>query len=506
MVSPGNSIGTLHVAGPANFDKATGLTMQVAADGRSDRLDVKGKATLLGGVLIVAPESSKAPLSPAETLALLGKTYTVLTAEKGITGRFEAATPDYYFIGASLAYAQSDVKVSLGRNGIAFADAGKTENQKAAATGVESLGHGNPLYDTIAVTTLGDNLPEHFDALSGEVHASLQAVLVEDSRFVRDAAANRIRAAFGNMAGGKAAAAPVLAYGPDAKKGAAGDAFVPLLPAVPTTALWGEAYGSRSHADRTSNASAYSRNTGGFVTGFDGVIADTWRFGLLAGYGNTSVHTDRGRASADSYQVGVYGGTRIDALTLSLGTSLAHHEIDTRRKVVFGGINDSNTADYTANTVQLFGEAAYRIDTAYAALEPFAAAAYTHLKTAGFTEIGGTTALSGSSGTTDLTTTTLGLRASHRFALSEATVLTAHGMAGWRHAFGDTTPEASLAFASGGQAFAVSGSPIASDTALVEAGLDFGIGKATTLGISYTGQFSQQTRDNAVKADLTVRF
>ncbi|UGX87645.1 autotransporter domain-containing protein [Phyllobacterium meliloti] len=506
MVSPGNSIGTLHVAGPASFDKATGLTIQVAADGRSDRLDVKGKATLLGGVLIVAPESSKAPLSPAETLALLGKTYTVLTAEKGITGRFEAATPDYYFIGASLAYAQSDVKVSLGRNGIAFADAGKTENQKAAATGVESLGHGNPLYDTIAVTTLGDNLPEHFDALSGEVHASLQAVLVEDSRFVRDAAANRIRAAFGNMAGGKAAAAPVLAYGPDAKKGAAGDAFVPLLPAVPTTALWGEAYGSRSHADRTSNASAYSRNTGGFVTGFDGVIADTWRFGLLAGYGNTSVHTDRGRASADSYQVGVYGGTRIDALTLSLGTSLAHHEIDTRRKVVFGGINDSNTADYTANTVQLFGEAAYRIDTAYAALEPFAAAAYTHLKTAGFTETGGITALSGSSGTTDLTTTTLGLRASHRFALSEATVLTAHGMAGWRHAFGDTTPEASLAFASGGQAFAVSGSPIASDTALVEAGLDFGIGKATTLGISYTGQFSQQTRDNAVKADLTVRF
>ncbi|SDP60487.1 S8 family peptidase, partial [Phyllobacterium sp. OV277] len=62
MVSPGNSIGTLHVAGPANFDKATGLTIQVAADGRSDRLDVKGKATLLGGVLIVAPENSKAPL------------------------------------------------------------------------------------------------------------------------------------------------------------------------------------------------------------------------------------------------------------------------------------------------------------------------------------------------------------------------------------------------------------------------------------------------------------
>ncbi|SDP62395.1 autotransporter domain-containing protein, partial [Phyllobacterium sp. OV277] len=195
-------------------------------------------------------------------------------------------------------------------------------------------------------------------------------------------------------------------------------------------------------------------------------------------------------------------GTRLDALTLSLGTSLAHHQIDTRRKA----LGDSNTADYSANTVQLFGEAAYRIDTAYAALEPFAAAAYTHLKTDAFTETGGKTALSGQSDTTDLTTTTLGLRASHRFVLSEATALTARGMAGWRHAFGDTTPEASLAFASGGQAFPVHGLPIASDTALVEAGLDFGIGKATTLGLSYTGQFSQQTRDNAVKANVTTRF
>ncbi|MBQ9349731.1 hypothetical protein, partial [Phyllobacterium sp.] len=63
-----------------------------------------------------------------------------------------------------------------------------------------------------------------------------------------------------------------------------------------------------------------------------------------------------------------------------------------------------------------------------------------------------------------------------------------------------------LAFASGGDSFDVSGLPVAQDTALVEAGLAYDIGRATTLGLTYTGQFSSQVNDNAVKADLTVRF
>ncbi|RZU97353.1 hypothetical protein EV654_4934, partial [Phyllobacterium myrsinacearum] len=44
------------------------------------------------------------------------------------------------------------------------------------------------------------------------------------------------------------------------------------------------------------------------------------------------------------------------------------------------------------------------------------------------------------------------------------------------------------------------------DTALIEAGLAFDVGKATTIGLTYTGAFSSQANDNAVKADLTIRF
>ncbi|TDQ35947.1 hypothetical protein DEV91_101433 [Phyllobacterium brassicacearum] len=62
-----------------------------------------------------------------------------------------------------------------------------------------------------------------------------------------------------------------------------------------------------------------------------------------------------------------------------------------------------------------------------------------------------------------------------------------------------------MAFA-GGQPFTVQGLPVARDTGIVEAGFDVGIGKSTTLGLTYTGQFSNRASDNAVKAVLTVRF
>lgn len=502
MVSPGNSIGTLHVAGDAGFFKQSGLMIQVAPDGRSDRLNVAGKAILLGGVVTVATENGTGTLSPAETLALLDKSYTILTTASGVAGRFDAATPNYYFIGASLAYTSEDVSVSLGRNNVAFADVGQTKNQKAAASGIESLGQGDGLYDRIAVSTLSENLPAGFDALSGEMHASLKGVLAVDGKFVRDAVSNRIHAAFGDGAAGGPRVRG-LAYGSEAKKG--GEAFSAVEPSAVTAAFWGETYGSWSHANGNGNASALSRNAGGFITGFDGAIADTWRLGLLAGYGSTSVHADHGRASADAYQVGVYGGTKFDALTLSFGTSLAHHEINTRRQVIFGDISESDTADYSAKAVQVFGEASYHIDTSYAALEPFAGLSYTRLKTDDFTETGGIAALSGRSDTTEITTATLGLRASHRVSLGETTMLTARGMVGWWHTFGDTTPAASLAFR-GGNAFSIEGLPVASDTALVKAGFDIDFGEATTVSLSYNGQFSSRNHDNAVKANLTVRF
>ncbi|MCX8282273.1 autotransporter domain-containing protein [Phyllobacterium sp. 0TCS1.6C] len=504
-VSPGNSVGTLNVGKDATFEKGSVLDVEIAADhGAADSLSVGGKASLLGGVVDVRLEGKAALLNNAEIEQLFDRHYDILTASK-VEGRFDAVNGagSFNYIATQLDYSDTS-KVMLGfdRKDVPWTVGVDTDNQRAASGAVQGLKQGNALYNTVLFSTIGNLLD--FDALSGEVHATVFGVLADDSHFISDAATARLRNAFDGVAGkAQAVSTPPLAYGPG--KAQQSEVFAAIEPAAATTAFWGEAYGSWAHADGDGNAGGYSRNLGGLVTGMDGVIADSWRFGLLAGYGNTSISGGRGKASVDNYQLGIYGGTKLDALGLRLGVNLGHHEIETKRSVHFGSLSGEHEAAYDATSVQVFGELGYEIDTAYAALEPFAAARHVHVKTGGFDEDGAVSNLNGAGSSTDLTVTTLGLRASHQFSLSADISLTARGMLGWNHAFGDVTPQVGLAF-SGGQTFSVEGTPVAGDAAIIEAGFDAGIGRRTTLGLSYTGQYSSEARHNSIKADLSVRF
>jgi fibronectin-binding autotransporter adhesin len=126
------------------------------------------------------------------------------------------------------------------------------------------------------------------------------------------------------------------------------------------------------------------------------------------------------------------------------------------------------------------------------------------VKTDGFTEKGGQAALSASASTTETTFATLGLRASTDIAIHGMDA-TLRGMVGWRHAFGDVTPLTALAFKGGG-AFTVAGVPVATDTAIVEAGLDLALTPDATLGVAYTGQFGSGAVDQSFRANLGVSF
>ena len=78
-------------------------------------------------------------------------------------------------------------------------------------------------------------------------------------------------------------------------------------------------------------------------------------------------------------------------------------------------------------------------------------------------------------------------------------------MAGWRHAFDDTTPDTTLAF-SGGDRFTVSGVPLAKDTAVLEAGFELDLSDKASVGISYDGEFSSGFSDQGVRAGFKLAF
>lgn len=488
-IAAGNAIGTLTIAGDIGFAAGSTYVVEVDPAGAdSDLIHATGKASLGGAnVVHVGLDGAYNPSS----------TYTILTADGGVDGEFGGVTSDFAFLTPHLTYDTNDVFLRLNRNETYFTDVADTRNQKATAGALESLDGSNPLYDAIVTLPNDDTvIRAAFDALSGEIHASAKSALIEDSHFVRDAVNSRIRSAFGDVTGSDM---PLLGYGPDGAQPAAAD----------STGLvaWAQAFGAWGSFDGDGNAAGMDTTTGGFFTGIDGEVASDIRLGLLAGYSRTTFDVD-GRASSgssDNWHLGLYGGAKWNALRLSGGLAYTWHDIETSRSVAFPGFADSLGSDHSAGLFQAFGEAGYRIDTASSfAIEPFANLALVSLHTDGFSEDGGAAALDVYSGTTDTIFTTLGIHLSSAFEIGGMKA-EAHGTLGWRHAFGDTTPLSTQAFA-GSDAFTVAGVPIAKDAALIEAGLDLDLTDAATLGLAYQGQFGGGSTENGFSAKLDVRF
>lgn len=376
-----------------------------------------------------------------------------------------------------------------------------TPNQKSVGEGVKSLGlvSGHPLVAGLLGSEVGA-VPD-FDSLSGEVHATLVGALPDDSRFVSRVALDRLRARFADTPTAEYA----LVEGPLLASLTAGAGTFAFAPVPKDSLFWAHAYGGRAHADSDGNAAGYRSSSGGLVLGVDGVADDDWRLGLLMSLGSSSLQANTGRASIDTYRLGAYGGTHIQGLELRLGGNLAWHEIDTRRQAHWFGVTEHNKASYGAVSTELYGELAYPMVTPVATVEPFIGVSHVHVRTEGFEEDGAVTGLAGSADAIDTSRVTTGLHAARAFNPNERTHLTVRGMLGWSQAFGDTASQASLGFA-GGDRFDIQGLPMARQRTTVELGLDAAFGRTTQLGITYTRQFAGALTDNAVKAQLQIRF
>ncbi|NDJ04505.1 S8 family serine peptidase, partial [Serratia marcescens] len=132
-VAPGNSIGTLNVAGNVSFEPGSRYAVEVGPNGQSDRIQSSGSATIGGGEVAVTLENSPNLLTQSEVRSLLGQQYTILSAQQGVSGQFDAVAPNYLFLGTGLSYQPTGVTLSVGRNGTSFASVAQTANERAVA-------------------------------------------------------------------------------------------------------------------------------------------------------------------------------------------------------------------------------------------------------------------------------------------------------------------------------------------------------------------------------------
>ncbi|MFT4117086.1 autotransporter domain-containing protein [Bradyrhizobium sp.] len=504
-VAPGHSIGTLNVAGPVSF---TGGIYQVETNlaGQSDKIAATGAATLSGGTVQVIAQSG------AYSSAI---TYTILTADDGRTGTFSGVTTNIPYLRATLVYDANDVFLNLVRNQTFFQDAGLTPNQRAVGVALDRFPVGNPLF-AAAANVGAAAIPATLDSLSGEIHASVQSVLIDDSLFVRDAVQSRLRQA--TYAGGSGAMAalglggPIAYAGPANAYASAGRPAFPVkaVPAQPAADLtwWTQGIGAWGSFDGDGNAAGVTRSLGGVFTGLDRRFGDDWRAGIAAGYSNSSVGLSARASSAniDTAHVAAYAGTSRGPLNFRAGTAFAWSEVGTSRSVLFPGFFDSVTAHYHASTSQVFGEVGYGFAVGKLAIEPFAGLAYVHLDTGSFSETGGAAALAVARSTEDVGYSSLGVRLAQSFALFNGTAFVPRLSAYWQHAYGNTIPTASLSFLSTGSAFSVAGVPLGQDAAVVEAGFDWQLKPNARIGVSYFGELAGHATDHAIKGRFSLNF
>lgn len=527
VISPGNDgspIGTLTVNGNLTFGQDTIYRVHAdPASSASDRIHVTGIAYLDGTVAHVGPDGNYAPRT----------TYNILTADGGIQGRFTGASSNYAFLTPTLSYDAKNAFMTLTRNDVPIGDIGGSGNEgsvgdaldkedpptsgngsSSSGNGTSSTGNGSSVIGSgisspkntgasqVTNAVLAMTPTEAKSALkllAGEAYASNASVLQSQSDTVRSLPLDHLR---GNLD------APVRAGQPTAQLGTPSSDALPQSGAHP---VWAQAFSNWGSFGGDGNASRVSQSAGGLFVGSDAAVGNGWRLGGAVGYigSHSSIADTSSRTDVDSYTATVFGGRNFaagpGAIRFMAGAAYTWHDIDTKRDVTAGSLNQQLKSSYTASSTQLFTELGYKLPLGDAyTIEPYAGLAWNQLRTRGFQESGGSAALRGSGNTDDVTSTTLGMRGSWEFESKDAPGRVTASL-GWRHAMGDVKPRQELAF-EGGSTFSVTGVPIAQNAAVVGLGAEVAIARNTTAGVAYDAQFGGGNRQQSGVLRLAVRF
>lgn len=486
-LAPGNSIGTLTVAGDLEFGDLSTFWVEVNDGGNiagvnSDLLLVEEAATIDEGASVwVSPANGT---DTGETYAA-DTTYRILTASS-VTGAFGSVDSDFAFLTPELSYDATNVYLTLSKSAD-FEEVAQTGNQRNIARILEGFGSLSAFYNQI-LTMNEEEAREAFDALTGEAHASSFQSFFQVAGQVRQKILNRLQQLLGGFR-----TAQFSDYAP-----AAGDEI------AVSGEVWGQVFGGWGSSDGNSVSAAMDRDTYGFLAGIDRDIGQDTRIGVAAGYSRSTydVPSRSSSGESDNLHLAAYAGTKWAGFDFKSALSYGLQMSDSQRHVVVGLIVNHLETDYNAHSFQGTFEVSRDFDMGSLVVAPFAGLSVLHVETEGFTETGGPAALTMASTSHTLETSTVGLRFNQ-----DISNVTLNGELGWRHMFGDLSPASTAAFASApAQSFTITGAPLARNVFVIGAGADVEFDNGTMLMVGYAGEFSSETRDHGLRAELRFSF
>ncbi len=466
-IAPGNSIGTLIVNGNYTQQPGSFYELEFNPSGSSDTIFVSGAATINGGTVRLLPDQP--PYAP-------GTTYTILEAQGGVSGTYSDLTnPNLPYLFFDLSYDANHVYLGVFRSGVDFSAQAVTPNQIATANAIETIRPSNPLYLSIANLTTTDQAQAAFNLLSGEIHASTLGSVIEESRYLREAIFQHLADESSNKNEG----------------------------------LWLRTYNAKTTRTTNNNAATLDGSSSGFFIGVDKNITSNVKIGSVLGYGTRqdTVPDRLSKADLNQFDFALFSEYTHQPFYLRYGYGHFWYSASTKRAVALPTLANYLKSDYKLYSDQFFIEMELKGLYKNIPIDPIAQLVLIEAGTNGFNERGGVSALRGAANRMKTPVTTLGFRSKSTLYKSEKLGLNGNGMLGWQHAYASTLPTSTMAFATGAD-FLIRGTPIAKNSALVNAGIEFKILQYDSLkmDVFYQGVFADKVSNNSILIALNWKF
>ena len=492
-LSPGNSIGTFTING--NFAQTGGTyVVEVNNSGQSDKINVSGTATINGGAVSVVAQSGNYARNT---------TYTIVTANGGLSGAYSSVTSNFAFLTPSLTYDANNVYLNLFLSQSAFAAGAQSANQYAVGTVLDqsnssASGDFNTVLNALAVLSSTQGRAA-LDAISGQQYADVGTTTIQGGYLFTNAVGQQMAVARSGAGGGQRVAIA------EACEIEACDGSSPL-------AAWASGLGGFGGVNGNNNAGGLVYTFGGAAVGMDYRFDPRFLVGIAVGYaaGNQWVNNFMGRGWSNSVSVTGYGSFTQGGLYVDALAGYAYTNNQMQRQIVIAGLQP-RTANGSTGANQALGqiETGYRFAIyapAQATLTPFGRLQASTVNQSAFSEWGAQSLnLNVAQQTTNSLRTTVGAELNGAVDVGRPVAL---GLRlGWLHEFADVGRPITEAFSGApANAFTVYGATPQRDSAVIGFSAQAAVFDAAQLYMRYTGEVGTGADNHAVNVGLRLSF
>lgn len=384
---------------------------------------------------------------------------------------------DYQFLTGSLNADGNKVFITLSRNDKTLTSEAVTSNEFAVGSALDAAGADHDIHNALLGLTTNQSARTAFNGLSGEIHASVLTSMIDNGLRSGDIASNRLQRL-----------------------------LTPGIASASGLNVWLANQGGQAKFDAVNSAEKSKTDYFSVAAGLD-AAADT---GLLLGaaleYSKSYIRVDARRSRADIESIGalLYAGRNMGDYQIMGGAGVSSHQIDSRRFTGLMPLSGPLDGDYSGLSGNIWLDASREVDSGNLTLTPFVRLDQTVSHTSDFTEENNIAALQSSEDTQSSTFTTLGVRGERNIFETPELTTQITGKLGWRHAFGDLTPEQTMRYAIGSNAFSIEGRALDRDVMTVKLGLAARSENGFTLDIGYSGSYGDDSMAHGMMA--TARF